>query len=302
MDSKNDNGKIDMPSSPKPKNLYVPFGIPFDPKQYYKDGAHTNITEDKIIPYGVSSMDMAPLPSRDQRHHGSDTRLRGMMRVLYTATSRGSRQYRLGGDRRRMTWRQIILALGLHTEEDMVEFVFKAYWQGSKRVIPNKGDLRDYWIEISMIAYNIVGRGGHLRRHVKSRKSGARLSGGHFIRHLRAYFGLVGDQRLKGLLMVTSELPLIDLHELGRLNICERIGDTWALVALGLDRQPNAAVGAVEAAEDAHVVDKDAHAVSAPVQAPQPPPPAPYPQTMPQRIERVEEEIQELWQSIICLQ
>nr|GEX29174.1 hypothetical protein [Tanacetum cinerariifolium] len=178
------------------KNLYVPFGIPFDPKQYYKDGAHTNITEDKI-----------------------------------------------GGARRRMTWRQIILALGLHTEEDMVEVVFKAYWQGSERVIPDKGDLRDYWIEIS--------------------------SDRDFLR--------LGNQRLKGLLMVTNELPLIDLHELRRLNICKRIGDTWALLALGPDRQPNVTVGAVEASKDALVVDEDAQAIPAPVHAPQPPPPAPHP-------------------------
>ncbi|GJY07401.1 hypothetical protein Tco_0374455 [Tanacetum coccineum] len=61
---------------------------------------------------------------------------------------------------------------------------FEAYWLGSERVIPNKGDLSDYWIEISsdmdflraapsytyirdplqrlchrLISYNISGRG-----------------------------------------------------------------------------------------------------------------------------------------------
>ncbi|GJV30024.1 hypothetical protein Tco_1386472 [Tanacetum coccineum] len=78
---------------------------------------------------------------------------------------------------------------GLHTEQEMAEAWFGAYWDGSDRLIPNKGDLRDYWIEISfdkdflgpassyvlirdlvrrlchrMIAYSISGRGGHLRR------------------------------------------------------------------------------------------------------------------------------------------
>ncbi|GKB16483.1 hypothetical protein Tco_0850406 [Tanacetum coccineum] len=33
------------------KNLYVPFGIPFDPKQYYKDGAHTNLAVAKVVGY-----------------------------------------------------------------------------------------------------------------------------------------------------------------------------------------------------------------------------------------------------------
>nr|GEU71493.1 hypothetical protein [Tanacetum cinerariifolium] len=41
---------------------------------------------------------------------------------------------------------------------------------------------------------------------------------------------------LRGLQVVTHELLLIDLHELGRLNICSRFGDTWAWVALGPER------------------------------------------------------------------
>ncbi|GKF99002.1 hypothetical protein Tco_0297785, partial [Tanacetum coccineum] len=42
-----------------------------------------------------------------------------------------------------------ILALGLHTKEEMAKAGFKAYWSGNERVILDKGDLRDYWIEIS---------------------------------------------------------------------------------------------------------------------------------------------------------
>ncbi|GJY04918.1 hypothetical protein Tco_0370858 [Tanacetum coccineum] len=151
----------------------------------------------------------------------------------------------LGGARRRMTWRQFILALGLHSEEEMVEVGFGAYWSGSKRVIPDKGDLIDYWIEISsdrdflghalsyvhirdpvrrlchsMIACSISGRG---QRAEKGRKSGARLSGGHFIGRLAAHFRLVGDHGLRGLVVVVSELPVIDLHELARLSICSRL-------------------------------------------------------------------------------
>nr|GEW99009.1 hypothetical protein [Tanacetum cinerariifolium] len=47
-----------------------------------------------------------------------------------------------------MTWRQFILELGLHTDEEMAEAGFGAYWLGRERVIPKKGDLKDYWIEI----------------------------------------------------------------------------------------------------------------------------------------------------------
>ncbi|GJX40650.1 hypothetical protein Tco_0255640 [Tanacetum coccineum] len=57
--------------------------------------------------------------------------------------------FQLGGVRRRMTWSQFILALGLHTKQEMVEAGFGAYLDGSDRLIPDKGDLRDYWIEIS---------------------------------------------------------------------------------------------------------------------------------------------------------
>ncbi|GJV98335.1 hypothetical protein Tco_1553587 [Tanacetum coccineum] len=87
-------------------------------------------------------------------------------------------------------------------DEEMAEDGFGAYWLGSERVIPGKGDLWDYWIEISfdrdllgpapsyvfirepvrrqfhrMIVCSISGRGMHLRRYVEERKSGARLFG-----------------------------------------------------------------------------------------------------------------------------
>ncbi|GJT91220.1 hypothetical protein Tco_1080065, partial [Tanacetum coccineum] len=137
--------------------------------------------------------------------------------------------FQLGGARRSMTWRQVILALGLHTAEEMAEDGFKAYWLGSERVIPNKGDLSGYWIEISsdrdflrsapsytyirdpvqrlchrFISYSISGKGQepenvtnipyllaqYLFRHAEGRKINARLLGGHFIRSLAHHFGL----------------------------------------------------------------------------------------------------------------
>ncbi|GKG18845.1 hypothetical protein Tco_0375944 [Tanacetum coccineum] len=66
----------------------------------------------------------------------------------------------------------------------------------------------------------------YLFRHAEGRKSGARLSGGHFIGCLAMHFGL-----------------------LGRLNLCMRYGDTWAWVAQGPERQQAAAAGAHEAEE-----------------------------------------------------
>ncbi|GJZ26923.1 hypothetical protein Tco_0571176, partial [Tanacetum coccineum] len=100
----------------------------------------------------------------------------------------------------------------LHSDEEMAEDGFQAYWMGSERVIPDKGDLRDYWIEISFDRDFLGGRAPekvtgvdifflrnidrgtanvsyllthYLFRHVEGRKSGARLSGGYFIGRLR---------------------------------------------------------------------------------------------------------------------
>ncbi|GJX77381.1 hypothetical protein Tco_0324192 [Tanacetum coccineum] len=269
------------------------------------------------------NLDMAPLPSRDQRHswlrylvrgygrdiiHSYEKRLKtiwGMsvnrVHVLdFSGLTEGMRQTL--ADRlcmvytgmRGMSYSLVMRGEGLHTEEEMAEAGFGAYWQGSERVIPDKGDLRDYWMEISsdmdflgpapsyvfiqdpvkrlchrMIACSISGRGQapekYLFRHAEGRKSGARLSRDHFIGRLAAHFGLNSDQGLRGVSVVTTP---------------------------GLERQPYAAAGAPEATEDAPVADEGAQADPTPVQAPQPLPPAP--RTIQQRVSRLEEEVQEL--------
>ncbi|GKD96136.1 hypothetical protein Tco_1380033 [Tanacetum coccineum] len=219
--------------------------------------------------------------------------------------------------RRRMIWRQFILALGLHTELEMAEAGFGAYWAGSDRSIPDKGDLRDYWLEISfdrdflgpapsyvlirdpvrrlchrMIAYSISGRGHapekatgidlfylrnmdrgtinvphllaqYLFRHAEERKSGARLSGWHFIGRLAMHFGLVSDDGLRGL--------------------------------------QAAAAGADKADKVGHAAEEAAPEISAPTQTPPPPPPIPQPRTMSQRIKRLEEVVPDLRRDVVGL-
>ncbi|GJT32084.1 zf-CCHC domain-containing protein [Tanacetum coccineum] len=141
----------------------------------------------------------------------------------------------------------------------------------------------------------------YLFHHDEGRKSGARLSRGYFIRRLAAHFGLISDEGLRGLSVVVSELSVIDLHKLGRLNIYSRYDDTWAWVASGPERQQAATAGTPAAAEGAPIADEGAQAVPASLQAPQPSPPAPQPQTMSQRIDRIEEEMRELRQSVVGL-
>ncbi|GJW33397.1 hypothetical protein Tco_0053429 [Tanacetum coccineum] len=169
----------------------------------------------------------------------------------------GIRAPLIGGVRRSMTWRPFILALGLHTAEEMAEDGFGAYWLGSERLISDKGDL------------TFLGEGRHLKRHAEGRKSGARLSGGQFIGRLAHHFGLVSDDGLRGLSVVARELPLIDMGELVKLNICMEIEDDWVWVAPRPERQQVAAAGAPKAAKDAHVVVKGDQAILTPVQAPQ---------------------------------
>ncbi|GKE50918.1 hypothetical protein Tco_1486074, partial [Tanacetum coccineum] len=149
--------------------------------------------------------------------------------------------FQLGRARRRMTWWQFIMALGLHTAKEMSEDGFQAYWLGKDR---------------------------HLRRHAEGRKSGARFFGRHFIGRLATNFGLVNDERLRGLSVITRELPMIDLHKLVRLNICKRLDDTWVWIALGPERQSDAPAGSLEAAGDAPAVDEGAPDDPAPMQAP----------------------------------
>ncbi|GKA01598.1 hypothetical protein Tco_0674263, partial [Tanacetum coccineum] len=186
---------------------------------------------------------------------------------------------------------------GLHTSKEMAKDGFGAYYLGSERLIPDKGDLSNYWVEIysgrdflrgspsytyirdpvrrlchRLILYSISRRGQASKKHTKGRKSGARLSGGHFIRRLAHHFSLVSDDGLRGLSVIARELPLIDMGELVKLNICRETGDDWAWVAPRPERQQVAAAGAPKTTEDAPAVDKGAQADPAPIQARQSPP------------------------------
>ncbi|GJX18363.1 hypothetical protein Tco_0219195 [Tanacetum coccineum] len=218
-------------------NLYVPFGILFDPKRYYKDGIYA-----LMLRRPRSIRHMASLPPADQRHPW--LRMSDTVMDLDTADTLC---FQLGG-------------------------------AGSEKLIPDKGDLRDYWVEISSDR-DFLGPALFMFSF-ETLKSGARLSRGYFIGHLTAHFGLVDNQGLRGLQVVIHELLLIDLHELGRLNIYTRYGDTWAWVALRPKRQQAVTAGAHEGDEGGPTVEEAAREIPAPAQEPPPPPPVPQPRTM----------------------
>ncbi|GKE54037.1 hypothetical protein Tco_1489193 [Tanacetum coccineum] len=82
------------------------------------------------------------------------------------------------------------------------------------------------------------------------------------------------------------------MDKLVRLQIYMEIDDTWDWVAMGPERQPNAATGPPGVAQDAPAVNKGVYAVPTPVQAPPSPPAAT--RTMPQRMARLEEDVHEI--------
>ncbi|GJT27135.1 hypothetical protein Tco_0907410 [Tanacetum coccineum] len=160
---------------------------------------------------------------------------------------------------------------------------FDVYWAESAKHIPDKGDLRDYWMGISSAvdflstapSYTAIGdpilRGMdvglvnvpylvamYLRLFAAGRKSGAHISGGQFVASVE-------------------------------------LDDTWAWVAMGPERQSDVAAGAPADSEDAPIIDEGSQADLAPVQAPQQlplPPPAPA-RTIPQRLGRLEEDVRD---------
>nr|GEX39690.1 putative reverse transcriptase domain-containing protein [Tanacetum cinerariifolium] len=141
----------------------------------------------------------------------------------------------LGGARRRLCWKEFILALRLHTWEEMKSFGFASYWSKSERVIHEKGDLRNYWRDIStdgdflgpppsytlirglvlrlchrMMAHNIACRS----QAPKKVTSEALISGRQFVARLAKHFRLLTEERLQGLMVIVPALPIIDITKL----------------------------------------------------------------------------------------
>ncbi|GJY64051.1 hypothetical protein Tco_0465511 [Tanacetum coccineum] len=208
-------------------------------------------------------------------------------------------------------WRRLFDARGPLVRELVLEFFstlrfgeeiespgFARYWNKSERMNPGKGDLHDYWRDIStagdflgpppsytlirdpilrlchrMMTHSIAGRSQapekvtmtdlfylrgidvgsvnvpyllarYLRLFAVGRKSGAHIFDGQFVARLAGHFGLLTAEILGGLTVIAPELPIIDMGELVRLQICMEVDDTWAWVAMGPERQPDAAASA----------------------------------------------------------
>ncbi|GJR41929.1 hypothetical protein Tco_1310032 [Tanacetum coccineum] len=146
---------------------------------------------------------------------------------------------------------------------------FARYWSESERMILRKGGLHDYWRDIltdgdflgpppsytlirdpvlrlchRMMAHNIAGRSQAPEKVTVTDLFYLRgLDVGSFVAQLAEHFGLLTAEILGGL----------------------TLDDTWAWVAMGPERQPDAATGALRVAQDAPIVDEGGQAIPAPV-------------------------------------
>ncbi|GKF21539.1 hypothetical protein Tco_0070177, partial [Tanacetum coccineum] len=140
-------------------------------------------------------------------------RFRDAMLDLDTA---GALQFQLGGVRRRMSWREFILTLGLHLAEEMQTVVF-----GFSGYTPSYTLIRDPMLRLChrLIACSIAGRSQAPKK----------------VTVIDLFY-------LRGMDVGSVNVPYL----LARLQICVELDDTWAWVAPRPERQPDATTGAPE--------------------------------------------------------
>ncbi|GJV01390.1 hypothetical protein Tco_1334959 [Tanacetum coccineum] len=218
-----------------------------------------------------------------------------------------------GGVRHRMRWRQFILALDciLQRRWRLLGLVYTRQIVGSdaeimphaiacsiagrsqapeKVIVTNLFYLRGIDVGSVNVPYLLA---RYLRLFASGRKQGAMISGGQFVARLAEHFGLLTEERLQRLIVTMRDLPIIDMAELVRIQICKELDDMWNWVASGPKRQPDVAAGAPKGAKDAPAVDEGA--LNDPTHMQEPQTPHAAPRTMPQRFARIEEEVHELW-------
>ncbi|GJV98100.1 RNA-binding protein 39 isoform X2 [Tanacetum coccineum] len=235
----------------------------------------------------------------------------------------GALQFQLGGVRKRMSWREFILALGLYTAEEMQTVGFGAYWAESARQIPDKGDLRDYWIGISSVGDFL----GTAPSYTAIRDPILRLC------HRLIACSIAGRSQapekvtvtdlfyLRGMDVDSVNVPYLlarylRLFAAGRKSWAHISGGQFvarlagyfrlltakilqgltviapALSVIDMAELPDAATGAHGVAQDAPVINEGDQADPAPVHAP--PPPPVVSRSMPHRMARLEENIHKI--------
>ncbi|GJT92911.1 hypothetical protein Tco_1081756 [Tanacetum coccineum] len=188
-----------------------------------------------------SSEDMAPLPPREQRH--TFLRYQGLE---YTNEDIADFEERMVMEHR----------------NDAGVVVFTSQARG-RLFDTRRPQVRDLTLEFlctlrfGEVLLDLDALGGLLLE-----KSGAHIYGRQFVARLAKHFGLLTVEILGGLTVIAPKLPIINMGELVRLQICMKVNDTWDWVSMGPEKQPDAAAGALRVAKDAPAVDEDDQAVS----------------------------------------
>nr|GEV35093.1 hypothetical protein [Tanacetum cinerariifolium] len=192
-------------------------------------------------------------------------------------------------------WRQIILALGLHTAEEMHTAGFGLYWAetlgperqldataGAPKAAEDAPDVDEGDLTVrAPIQEPQPPPPPPVSRTMPQRM--ARLK--EDVREIRGALGEQCEAPKKG--------TMTDLFYLRGMDV-DSVNVPYLLATLGPERQLDATAGAPKAAEDAPDVDEGDLTVRAPIQEPQPPPPPPVSRTMPQRMARLKEDVREI--------
>nr|GEY30838.1 hypothetical protein [Tanacetum cinerariifolium] len=174
------------------------------------------------------------------------------------------------GVRRRMSRREFILALGLHTTEEMQTTGFGLYWVESARQILYKGDLSAYWIVISSAGDFL----GTPPSYTLIKDPMLRLC------HILISYSIVGRSQAPEKVIVTDLFYLRGM-DVESVNVPYLLGRYLRLFASG--RKQGAMISGELPVIDMAELPEGAPAIPAPVQASQPPPPIVEPaQTMAQ--------------------
>ncbi|GKE02491.1 hypothetical protein Tco_1390474 [Tanacetum coccineum] len=285
---------------------------------YFNDLLHFNVihpndlksdedNDDNEINIIQSSEDMAPLPPHEQRHpflryqglEYSDANIADFKERLERIYSREIHRVQVVDFQgmpelvRDGLFARIVME---HRDDAVLRLYHRmmAHNIAGRSQAPEKVTMTDlfYLRGLDVGSVNILYLlARYLRRFAAGKKSGAHISGGQFVAGLAEHFGLLTAKILGGLTVIAPELSIIDMGELVRLQICMEVDDSWAWVAMGPERQPDAAAVTPVVAEDVPAVDEGKQAVPTPMQAPQQPPPPPpaVARTMPQRLGRLEE-------------
>ncbi|GJW62157.1 hypothetical protein Tco_0111492 [Tanacetum coccineum] len=175
--------------------------------------------------------------------------------VLLDLDAPGTIQFQLGGARRRLSWRFLRISPFLQFDQ-----------RSGVETFPSYDGIRYCWEESG------TRKDRYLRRFDAGKKCGGLISWGQFVAGLAEHFGLLTAEILGGLTVIAPELLIIDMGEMVRFQIYMEVDDTWAWVSMGPER--------LFCTHEAP-------------QQPTPPPPATA-RTMPQRLGRLEEEVQGL--------